>query len=241
MSATPTPEELRELLGAYALNAIDADERAQVDALLLTDADARAELHELEHAAAWLGHASLRPRAAAWDEIAAEVARDPETPAAPDPTPIRVRRHPASRRLLAIAATVLIAVAGVAGVVALASRDDGKAPVAARAAAAARRSDARLVALRSPDQPWAARVVVLPDGTAYIRAHDMPAPGAGRELQLWSVTPSGPVSAGAMHGTQWQQFRAAPGATAFAVTNEPQGGSRVPTTTPLVSGDVRPA
>ena len=62
-----TPErsanEMRELLGAYALNALDPEERAQVDAFLLSDPEARAELHELEHAAAWLGHASLRPPA----------------------------------------------------------------------------------------------------------------------------------------------------------------------------------
>jgi anti-sigma-K factor RskA len=84
-------------------------------------------------------------------------------------------------------------------------------------------------------------VVVLPDGTAYVRPQDLPAPGAGRDLQLWSVTPSGPVSAGLLHGTGWRSFTAAPGATAFAVTDEPRGGSQAPTSTPLVSGEVAPA
>ena len=53
-----TPEELHELLGAFALGALDDDERAQVEDYVLHDADARAELHQLEHAVAWLGHAS---------------------------------------------------------------------------------------------------------------------------------------------------------------------------------------
>ena len=107
MTDERSTNEMRELLGAYALNALDPDERAQVEAFLLTDPVARAELHELEHAAAWLGHASLRPPAGAWDAIAAEVARDlngdgsvdvpePELTAEPDPEVASVT--PISRR-----------------------------------------------------------------------------------------------------------------------------------------------
>jgi hypothetical protein len=239
MTPPPNSEEVRDLLGAYALNALDPEERAQVDALLLTDASARAELHELEHAAAWLGHASLRPRADAWNAIAVEIGRDSETPAAPAPTPIRVRRRPAPRVILAAAAAVVIAVAGIAAVVTLADRDAGRAPVAARARAAAREDTARLVTLRSADGRWSARVVVLPDGTGFVRGTAMPEPARGRDLQLWSVTAAGPVSAGVLRdATAWHEFRAARAATAFAVTDEPRGGSRAPTGPPVVSGEL---
>src|SRR3954463_9186767 len=96
MTAPHDHDDGRELLGAYALNALDADERAQVDELLLADPSARAELHELEQGAAWLGHASLRPPERAWDAIAAEVERDLAADRAPDVVPLRSRR-PTSR------------------------------------------------------------------------------------------------------------------------------------------------
>ena len=71
-----TPEELRELLGAFALDAVDPEERAQVEEFVLDDRDARVELHQLEHAVAWLGHASPRPSDAAWNAVRLEMARD---------------------------------------------------------------------------------------------------------------------------------------------------------------------
>ena len=63
--------ELRELLGAYALDALDPDERARVDALPAHRPGGRApSCTSSSTPAAWLGHASLRPPASAWDAIA---------------------------------------------------------------------------------------------------------------------------------------------------------------------------
>jgi uncharacterized protein (TIGR03083 family) len=49
-----TPDA-RELLGAYALDALDESEAHAVEALVAEDADARHELHRLRGAAAWIG------------------------------------------------------------------------------------------------------------------------------------------------------------------------------------------
>ena len=192
---SPSREELRELLGAYALDALDADEREQVDALLLTDADARAELHELEHATAWLGHASLRPPTRAWDAIAAEITSDVTSDVTADaddvaPAPMRSRWAP---RLLVAAAAALVVVLG-AGALVLVDRSRGAETVAERAQDAAAHTDARRVQLSSTDGRWSARAVVLPDGTGYVRGRAMPAIGPDRDLQLWSITPGGPRS-----------------------------------------------
>jgi anti-sigma factor RsiW len=253
MTPEPTNEELRELLGAYALDALDPDERVRVDEFLLTDAAARAELHELEHAAAWLGHASLRPPASAWNAIAAEVADDlGQTPAAepapvpapvPEPVPLAPPVQAPSRRgtrWLVAAAVVLLAL-GAAGAVTLADRGANTDTVAEQAQVAVRDGSGRTVTLGSEDDRWSARVVVLPDGTAYLEDTGMPAAEPGRDLQLWSITPAGPVSAGVMRGDgEWHKFEAADAATAFAVTDEPQGGSPEPTGEPIVTGDIRP-
>ncbi|MGZ4678178.1 MAG: maleylpyruvate isomerase family mycothiol-dependent enzyme [Acidimicrobiia bacterium] len=45
----------RDLLGAYALDAVDDDEATAVEALMAADADTAAEVHRLRGVAAWIG------------------------------------------------------------------------------------------------------------------------------------------------------------------------------------------
>ena len=112
-------------------------------------------------------------------------------------------------------------------------------PRRSRPGAALHQSSATQATLRSDDGRWSARVVVLPDRTGYLRAVAMPETEAGHDLQLWSITPAGPVSAGLLRGSgAWHQFRAANGTTSIAVTEEPRGGSPSPTGSPIVSGEV---
>jgi hypothetical protein len=90
--------------------------------------------------------------------------------------------------------------------------------------------------MRAEDGRAAARVVVLADGTGFVRGTALPPAGPGRVLQLWSITPGGPVSGGVLpEADRWRQFRVADFATALAVTNERAGGSAVPTGPPILS------
>ena len=76
-------EELDSLLGAYALDALDADDRARIDAYLERDADARAEVDELRETAASLAlmpASSLDAPPELWERIAGAIAAEP-TPA----------------------------------------------------------------------------------------------------------------------------------------------------------------
>ncbi len=223
---------------------------------MLADASARAELHELEQAAAWLGHASLRPPAAAWEAISAEVDRDLSTPrvetvekvetvATPEPaeppevvapTPLHPRRR-VSQWLVAAAAVVILAI-GAVGVFALvnnSSSGSGTDPASEAFAKAERNPKARTVILRSADGRYSALTAVLPDGTGYLSSAAMPGAPAGRDLQLWSITPDGPVSLGLMRGhNDVHTFRVAPGTKELAITSEPRGGSTAPTGNPIV-------
>ncbi len=251
-----TPDEVRELLGAYALGALDPDERAQVDALLLADATARAELHELEQAAAWLGHASLRPPTSAWDAIRAEVDRDrvpamapheavPEASAEPStempaPTPIRSRTERRFSRLLVAAAAVVALAIGAAGVFTVVDRSSSSDTITTQYEAALSNPKAQVTTLRSQDGQYSARAVVLRNHTGYLADAAMPSLPSGRDYQLWSITPDGPVSVGLMRGNpDIRKFTVVDATTALAVTNEPRGGSPTPTGTPVVSGDLR--
>jgi anti-sigma-K factor RskA len=250
LTPEPSADELRELLGAYALDALDPDERAQVDALLLEDASARAELHELQHAAAWLGHASLRPPESAWTAIAAEVERDlandgtPETAEAEDAplAPVRalpVRRAPRRMsRVLVAAAAALVLIVGAAGVFAVTRDQSSPDPSAAQYAAALANPSAHEVTLTSKSGTASARAVVLPNGTGYIGDASLPALRSGRDFQLWSITPHGPVSAGVMRDGKVHRFKVADQASALAVTNEPAGGRAEPTGPVVVTGSL---
>ena len=57
-----TPDEIRELLAAYAIDAVDDDERAAVDEYLAGDADARDEVASIQRAAV-AARAHRRPAA----------------------------------------------------------------------------------------------------------------------------------------------------------------------------------
>jgi anti-sigma-K factor RskA len=250
-----TPDEVRDLLGAYALGALDPEERAQVDALLLSDATARTELHELEQAAAWLGHASLRPPTSAWDAIQAEVQRDltpgtsaellpeahPEAPTAlPAPTPIRSRSERRFSRLLVAAAAVLVLALGAVGVFTIVDRSSDSDSITNQYESALSNPKAQVTTLRSQDGQYTARAVVLRNHTGYLADAAMPELPSGRDYQLWSITPDGPVSVGLMRGDPAiRKFTVAESTSALAVTNEPRGGSPAPTGTPVVSGDLR--
>lgn len=69
--------ELRELLGAYAINALDDDERALVESHLAESATLREELVPYLDAAAALGSTvEQTPSAATWDRILTQVRAD---------------------------------------------------------------------------------------------------------------------------------------------------------------------
>jgi anti-sigma-K factor RskA len=130
-----TCAEVDELLAAFALDALDDDERAEVEAHLAT-CDAHEHLAEMQAVAlAFPGLTTpVEPPAALEDRIMASIttadpARGSPAPAAPTPAAPAPARSaggtaPGWRWAAAIAAALAIIVAG-AGMLALAFQDDG--------------------------------------------------------------------------------------------------------------------
>lgn len=102
MARELTPRELDELLGAYSLDAVDAEEREQVERYLLVNAEARAEVARFRETASMLAFAGADAPSGLWDSIVSSLEGDPprlavpETPAwVDDLPPLRLPTRPA--------------------------------------------------------------------------------------------------------------------------------------------------
>lgn len=257
-----TPAELRELLAAHALDAVDGDERAQMDDWLERSPDARAELQELRETAAYLAHGGADAPAGLWQRIAGALVEEPPglvLPMEPARRDVTDRRDAVSKRSLALRIGAGVAAASaIAASVTLVILDDQMSEQEQRlealaetvhrrgtegaAAAAAVDPASSTVQLTSADGEWHATVVSMPDGTGYLVRSNLPRLPEGRVYQLWAMTGSHenptPVSAGVLGPTfDVAAFRAPAGAIGFAVTDELGPGVTVSRAPPVVASE----
>jgi anti-sigma-K factor RskA len=222
-------DDIRELLPAFALGAIPERDAGDVRAHLATCRQHDAELAEFESVAASLPLAAeereptpeLRQRLlSAFD---AELNR---TQAAPTSEPARivpfVRRQ--SLGWLA-AASLFVAVIGL-GIwnVMLQTNDEGS--------GSGWTVSADLTGAGVDGHFWYLERRQL----AVVSMDEMPELPAGRVFQAWGIYDGEPVSLGVMpHETTVAMKADLTGATMFAITEEPEGGSDQPTSDPVAS------
>jgi anti-sigma-K factor RskA len=256
-------EELDSLLGAYALDALDADDRERVDSYLERDADARAEVDELRETAASLAlipASSLDAPAELWQRISGAIAqaREHDTPPRPRTRAdeLAARRARRARRAkapswiapaVAVAAAILVVVLG-AQVVSLNGRLDrahqlGPSAMATAFDRATKVDGALQVPLTTKSGATLARVVLLPDGTGYLRGDHLDPLPSDQTYQLWAVTGTADrtvtVSAGVLGADpQAVPFRASGPVRALAVTVEHTGGVVQSTQTPIAQAAI---
>jgi anti-sigma-K factor RskA len=254
-TAVPGAGDLDSLLGAYALDALEADDRARVDAYLEEHAEARAEVDEMRETAASLAllpDSSMTAPPELWDRIAEVIAADDaqRTEHAADGrdqlTARRARRSRMNWMVPAAAAAAIALVVLAAQVVSLHSRLDKSQQLGTSAMAAAfnraeKVDGAREVGLKAGSGATLARVVLLPDGTGYLRGDKLAALGPDKTYQLWAVTGSAKapvvVSAGVLgpHPSAIG-FRASGPVHGFAVTVETASGVVASHHTPVAQG-----
>ena len=271
MSLDMTHDEVREALALEALGALDGTEREQVYAHLAGCEECRAELEALRESAALLAHTAPRRTldAARSGRIRARlVARAADRDVVPvvaeaGVIPIARRPRPAFPARLAAAASLLIAVGLGAYALSLRGRVAGLEHETAalgrervRLESALAEREQTLVSLSGPG----VRVIDLastqrrePSGRMFWNpakrrytffAYNLPQAHAGREYQLWLITPGGPVAAptfrvarngvGKVEGgydLPNEQIRA------IAVTEEPAGGLPKPSGDVLIVGN----
>ena len=189
-------DDTRDLIAAWALDAVSDDERRDVEALLERDAEARSEADELRETAAYLALAEERVAepvdGMVWDRIVAATGAEPGATAAemarelPVPTPVvALRPRRSVHRLLwasgAVAAAALVLVLGVA-----IGRDQQPNISQQAALWADAQRNGRTVTLANETTDLA-RIAVLPDGTGVVHNDALPTLPEGKTYQLWAV------------------------------------------------------
>jgi anti-sigma factor RsiW len=236
--------EVEELIGAYALDAVDADERAAVEAHLPGCPRCRAELADHLEVASFLAHTGAPAPDGLWGRIASSLEEPPPA--------LRLGVVDASGRaarprrshlltVLAVAAAIVVAVMVVQLVRQGRQIDDLHGQVSAQgvskqAMAALADPASRRFALSSPHGGAAtATAVITPSGTGYLLADQLPKLPADRTYQLWGIMPGHVISLGLLGRS--------PGVTAFsgegrltglAVTDEVAGGVSASTNPPVL-------
>jgi Anti-sigma-K factor rskA len=209
---SPRELELAELLGAYALDAVDAAERVEIDEYLQRSPRARAEVSEHLQVAALLGGAAGEAPPAIWDRIDAllPMGHDESDGVSPAPfTKTNAAAPPLAsvtalddrRRLRRMMLSVVASAAAAAAVIGLGIANvrqdrlikDYKAELAASRAGALRVNDllaapgTKVATLRNDAGQPIARVILASSGEGYLVDSGLPHLSEGRTYQLWGV------------------------------------------------------
>jgi anti-sigma-K factor RskA len=225
------PYELDELLGAYALDAVDDDERRRVEEHLALDPRAAREVQEHREVATMLAFTGMDAPAGVWDRIAS--ALDERAPA-PGRELARVlpidRAARRGRRLRSmgtwLAVTAAAAVVAVVAVSVVDRRADAPGdPLQAALAAARNDRDSRAAILVAEGADVIAEAIVDEDGHGYLLASDLPTLGDDQTYQLWGVVGDDVISIGILGpNPEIETFTIEADVAAFAVTIERAGG-----------------
>ena len=193
-------DELDQLLGAYALDAVDPDERRRIDAYLAVDPRARQEVAEHREVATLLSYGGGPAPAGAWDRIVSRLELDA---AAPPPgeelarvMPIERARRRRSNWLLLVSSLAAAIVIGVLGATLVErGRELGRLERSVSAGSSLERSfgaalnapGARRADLLATTGQSHVEAVVGPDGVGFLGAGSLPTLADDRTYQLWGV------------------------------------------------------
>ncbi|MDQ3738890.1 MAG: anti-sigma factor [Actinomycetota bacterium] len=239
-------DELDELLGAYALDAVSDDERRQVAEYIERNPRARAEVESHREVAAHLAFGGAAPPPNVWDRIAAEI-----DSAVPEPGPqlLRVmgddKPRPRRRAWLAAAAVGTAAAAGAVAIT-LAVTGDSQQPTELNDAIEQAYGDAwadpegRRADLVSPDGAMTAEAVVAPDGRGFVSARALPPLEGNETYQVWGVYGDGDIISLGVIGSRpdIEPFTARGDIDAVVITRERAGGVVSSKNDPLLTGDL---
>lgn len=241
-------DNIRELLGAYALDALDEHESIEVSAHLASCVACSTEIDEHHEITAMLANTGGDAPAHLWERIEAQLQLGTKVPGATAASPLVLADELAARRTLrgtqtrsvrrvvvAAAAAVVVLIGALA--VEVGRLDDrvahlqGATPQqqVARAAQGAFADPAaqHVVLAATTTSARLAQIAVLPTGAAFLVNDALPALPANRTYQLWGLVGDRLISLGLLGSDPSAVSFNAGGAglvTRFAITAEHAGG-----------------
>lgn len=227
--------DLHSLLAPYVLDALDPDERSRFEAHLDQCPECRAELAGLQATATRLAEAqSQTPPAALRQRLLSTIATVPQE--RPVVTAISGRGAALRRRVpqLVAAAALAVAVAGGGGYLVERDRADEQQQQNVAITSVLGAADAETTSRTFPDGGTVRLVTSASRDAAVVVADGLPALDDGKVYQVWLVKSSVPESQGTFSRSGAMVMKELATADQVAVTVEPQGGSKKPTTPPIV-------
>ncbi len=265
MSSPCEREEVLELLGAFALDAVEPHEATLVEAHLDVCFRCRAEVDSHRELTAALALSLEEPPAHLWDRIAATLPPQRVPPrhgsmstwppsvtgveASPAPSAARLPRRFLRRWVRPAAVAAAAAAIALLGfrVAQLSDQLDQsrhalqQTGAAAGFEAALKTPGHRVVTLVSADGRFLAEVVYLSNGRGYLSGGSLPRLPGNETYQLWAFLDGRPISIGLLGARPADATFTVAGTgrpSALAVTAEPVGGVATPDRTPVASGTV---
>lgn len=253
-------EEIEALLGAYALDAVEPDEAAMIEAHLAECPRCTAEVADHREVAAMLAHSGAPAPDGLWSRIVESLEETPPEMSLPltasvgtDGAVVDLAERRRTGRIVrwlpvgAAAAAVFVIVGLVAGI--LVAGDDGGPPDRADDVAlvqledVARRvlndPDAVKVTLSAPEGELSAPAAIDADGSGYLLGSALPALDEQRTYQLWGVRDDVVVSLGVLGASPGVvAFHVDEGVRALVITEEVAGGVPSSSNPPFLVGEL---
>jgi hypothetical protein len=238
--------EIESMIGAYALDAVDEDEREAVERHLAVCARCRAELADDLEVAAMLAYDGAPAPVDVWERIASSLEEAPPalrlTVDNGAPSLDERRRSRNQKRLLAAVAGVAAAIALLLGIVVVREQDEPAPDLTALAAEASIAPGSTRAVLLPPDGRTGpeATAVVTADGRGFLQAERLPELPPDRTYQLWGVVDDQAISLGVLGANpDVTAFHVddASRVAAYAITDETAGGVIVSQNQPVVVGE----
>ena len=227
--------DLHSLMAPYALDALDDDERSRFEAHLDQCVDCQVEMAGFMATAVRLGDAvGHTPPPALRDRLLSEIATTPQQrPIVSSLAERRSLRRALPR--LAVAAAFLVGAVGVGGFVVERDRAQDE---HAQNVAISNVIGAEDVATKAKTFDTGGSVKLYSSAaadSAVIIAKGLPSPGDGKVYQVWMIDRAGPTSQGTFDRGGQMIMTGVSGADRVAVTVEPAGGSKQPTSAPIAT------
>ena len=222
--------ELDELLGAYALDAVDDVDRRRVEDYLEVNPRAVAEVRAHREVATMLAFTGMDAPDDLWGRIADEIGEQAPPPGPELAKVLSMDDAPRRRRISAIAPWVVTAAAAaVIGFVAIGLADSAEAPNEPMAGAvelALADRDSLTTTLVSDASDASADAVIDQDGHGFVLGSDLPTLPDDQTYQLWGVVEDGQVISLGIFGPhpETETFTVEGSVTALAITIEEYPG-----------------